>query len=150
MLVRVFISIAFLSLLGTTPAQSANWKEAGTLIDRETTVYVDTASIRVDRDIVAQGWVRFDYQKPRQLNGHSLSRHTSLRMANCESKRYWISEWWGYPVNGSEPTPLASRIEGWQAPTPDSEDEIAVQALCHEARSIFGKMWDVVKGALPF
>lgn len=133
---------------GILPASAADWHEVGTVMERGITVYVDQASVKADHDIIAQGWVRFDYQNPQTHAGQPLSRHTSLRMVNCQNKRYWVSEWWGYPSSGGEPVQLASQSQEWQMSAPDSEAEMAVQALCAETQSIFGTVWAIVRGAL--
>lgn len=137
-----------LALATSLPLQAADWHEAGTVMERGITVYVDHASAKVDHDIIAQGWVRFDYLKPQPVDGRALFRHTSLRMVNCQSLRYWVSEAWGYPADGGNPVQLATGSQEWQLPVPDSEAEMAVQALCNETQSIFGTVWAIVKGAL--
>lgn len=148
MLARTLFRFTLLVVAGSLPASAADWREVGTVMERGITVYVDHASVKADHDIIAQGWVRFDYQNPQTHAGQPLSRHTSLRMVNCQNKRYWVSEWWGYPSSGGEPVQLASQSQEWQMPAPDSEAEMAVQALCAETQSIFGTVWAIVRGAL--
>ena len=148
MLARTSLKFILLAFAGVLPASAADWHEVGMAMERGITVYVDHASVKVDHDIIAQGWVRFDYSQPQPYQGRPLSRHASLRMVNCENKRYWVSEGWGYPADGGSPIPLASESQEWQMPAPDSEAEMAVQALCHETQSIFSTVWAIVRGAL--
>ena len=134
-----------LNLLATLPCQAASWREVGGFPDTGVKVYVDEASLAVDHDIIAKGWVRFEYSVPRQRDGKQLIGHSSLRMVNCQDHRYWISEGWGYLPNTAEPVRLYSDSQEWQLPAPDSESEIALDALCFEAKSLFDIVWDAAK-----
>ena len=137
----LFFSLT-LSFLSALPCQAASWREVGGFPDNGVKVYVDEASLKVDHDIVAKGWVRFEYSVPRQRDGMPLIGHSSLRMANCQDHRYWISEGWGYLPNTAEPIRLYNDSQEWQLPAPDSESEIALNALCFEAKSLFDIVWD--------
>jgi hypothetical protein len=120
-------------------AQAAQWREVGKVADTGTTVYVDDASLSVDHDTVAKGWVRFDYDKPKERGNYKVSAYASRRMVNCEVNRYWVMEGWGYRKD-VEPVQVFSVTEGWQTPAPDSEDEIAAAVLCNETKSIWDKL----------
>jgi len=137
-----------LNLLTTLPSQAASWREVGGFPDNGVKVYVDEASLEVDHDVIAKGWVRFEYAKPRQRDGMQLIGHSSLRMANCQDRRYWVSEGWGYLPNTAEPVRLYSGSQEWQLPAPDSESEVALDALCFEAKSLFDIVWDAARGGL--
>ncbi len=123
-----------------------------------TIVSVDDTSLSVDHDSIVTGWVRFEFAKPKERDGHKLTGYVSQRMVNCEINRYWVMDSWGYPSNDAEPVRLYSADQEWQMPPPDSEAEAAAAALCVETKSflgigfdIFSKLqtaWSVLKGAI--
>ena len=136
-------------MLATMPVQAAEWNQAGSLPEYGVSVFVDDTSLSVDHDVIVRGWVRFVYDQPREVDGRMLAGHDSLRMADCRTRRYWVVEGWGrLPGDDASPVRLYSSAQEWQVPAPDSESEIAVQALCSEARSWLGVAWDKLKGAL--
>lgn len=128
-------------VLTSSLADAAKWREVGDVPERDTIVSVDDASITVDHDTIVDGWVRFDYDKPRERDGNKLSSHVSHRMVNCAVNRYWLMDSYG-TRSGGEQVRLYSEFQEWQMPPPDSEDEIASAALCYEAKSVFGVLWD--------
>lgn len=139
----------FLALVGqlaiAVPCQAATWREVGGFPDKGMKVFVDDASLAVDHDYIVKGWVRMEYMAPREHDGMQLSAHSSLRMTDCENGRYWVSEGWGYLPDKTDPVRLYASAQEWQVPAPDSEDEIAYRALCYEARSMLGILWDKIK-----
>jgi len=139
---RFFLIAAVVFVVLVQSATAAEWREVGTVPDGGASVYVDDASISVDHDTIVKGWVRFDYDKPQERDGHKLDSYASQRMVNCESNRYWLMDGWGTRSGGGEQVRLYSTFQEWQMPPPDSEAEIASAALCYEAKSIFGKIWD--------
>lgn len=127
--------------LMASAAHAAEWREVGEVPDSGTIVYVDDASLSVDHDTVVKGWVKFEYDKPREHDGQKFNVYVAQRMVNCEVNRYWQMDAWGYRDN-AEPVRLFSTAQEWQTPAPDSESEIASAVLCNESRSIFGIVWD--------
>jgi hypothetical protein len=105
-------------------------------------VYVDDSSVKVDHDTVVSGWVRFEYPQPREIDGRKMAAQNSLRMVNCEDRRYWITEAWAYPADHGEPVQLYSSFQEWQLAAPESEAQVALDALCYETKSLFGILWD--------
>ena len=146
MIARFFCLCALLGGI-PLPGLAADWHEVGTVMEPSITVYVDHDTLKVDHDVVVQGWVRYDYAQPQPEAGLPLSRQTARQMVNCESRRYWTTERWGYPSSGGAQVPLPGTQE-WQLAPPDSEAEMAVQALCAETQSVFGWVWGVIRGAL--
>lgn len=154
MTLRLFL--LFLALLAV-PAYAAQWREVGEVGDSGIIVSVDDKSLSVDHDAVVTGWVRFEYPKPRERDGHKLAGYVSKRMVNCEINRYWVMDGWGYPSNNGEPVRLYSTDQEWQMPPPDSEAEIASAALCNETVSVLGigfqifsrlrTVWNFITGA---
>lgn len=122
-------------------SHAAQWREVGEVPETGTIVYVDDASLSVDHDTVVKGWVKFEYDKPREHDGHKFDAYVSQRMVNCEVNRYWQMDAWGYR-NNAEPMRLYSTSQEWQTPAPDSDSEIASAVLCNETKSIFGIVWD--------
>lgn len=136
-----FPQLLLLLSLASLPATAAQWREVGQVPDRDTAVSVDDASMAVDHDTIVDGWVRFEYGKPQNRDGQKLNAYVSHRMVNCAINRYWLMDSYGTRSTG-EQVRLYSELQEWQMPPPDSEDEIASAALCNEAKSIFGKLWD--------
>ncbi|HEY3327086.1 MAG TPA: surface-adhesin E family protein [Novimethylophilus sp.] len=136
------IGIAVAQLFLSPACHAADWYEVGGFPDKGVKVYVDESSLVVDHDTVVTGWIRFEYKTPRERDGKQLIGQSSLRMANCGDRRYWISEAWGHPPNNTEPVRLYSDTQEWQLAAPDSEARIALDALCFEAQSLFSILWD--------
>lgn len=127
------------------PALAANWREVGSFPETGVRVLVDDATLSVDHDVVVKGWVRVEYMAPREHDGLQLIAYTSLRMAHCENGRFWVMEGWGTLPDKAEPVRLYTTSQEWRLPLPDSEDELAYQALCYEARSLLGVLWDKIR-----
>lgn len=138
----------FLGLAAALLAQacfSADWLEVAGFPDKGIKVYVDEASLTAEHEPVVQGWVRFSYDKPRTLSGEPLLGHSSLRMVDCRERRYWVVENWGYRPDDTR-VRLHSSAQEWQLAPPDSEDQVALDALCLSARSLPGVLWDKAQG----
>jgi hypothetical protein len=142
-----FVVLVFLvgQMMFSFPCQAAKWREVGEVPDSDAIVSVDETSISVDHEYIVTGWVKFEYDKPRERDGYQVTGYVTQRMVNCEVNRYWLMDGWGYPPNGAEPVRLYSTIQEWQMPPPDSESEIASAALCYEAKSVFGMLWDTLQ-----
>jgi hypothetical protein len=155
MILRLFL--LFL-LLFASSAHAAKWREVGEVSETGTIVSVDDGSLSVDHDSIVTGWVRFEYAKPQERDGHKLTGYVSQRMVNCEINRYWVMDSWGYPSNNAEPVRLYSADQEWQMPPPDSEAEIASAALCNETLSFMGigfeifsrlqTVWSILKSTI--
>lgn len=139
---RFFLMVAVLQCMIPDNAGAAQWREVGSVPDSDASVYVDDSSISVDHDTIVKGWVRFDYEKPRERDGYKLTSYVSNRMVDCAANRYWLMDGWGTRSEGGEQVRLYSSFQEWQMPPPDSEAEVASAALCNEAKSFFGMLWD--------
>lgn len=126
-------------------AFAASWSEFGNLNNGATRVSVDEDSVSIEHDLVVKGWVRFDYGSPKSIMGNQLTGHVSYRMVNCESGRQWLVEDWGQPASSPEPVSLMVSTNEWKFPPPGSESSLAMDALCYQAKSVFGVLWDKVK-----
>lgn len=93
---------------------------------------------------IVKGWVKFDYQVPREYQGKPLQLETSLRQVNCEERTFWVIEGYGQPNDGSDQIRIYNNAEYWMPPAPDTKDEAAYVALCRETESIIGKVVDKV------
>lgn len=133
--------VVVLILAPAAPAYAAEWREVGVAPGSGTLVYVDDASLSVDHDTVVKGWVKFQYDRPREHDGQKFDVYVAQRMVNCEVNRYWQMDAWGYR-NNADPVRLYSTAQEWQTPAPDSDSEIASAVLCNETKSIFGIIWD--------
>jgi len=137
----------FLMLLPVCNLHAAQWQEAPSPIPN-IIVYVDPASITVT-DYVVRGWVKFDYRIPREYQGKQLIEETSERMVNCQERTFWAMGGYGLPKGGGNPVRVFSNAEYWMVPAPDSQDEVAYNALCDKSKSILDKAIDqVTKGVL--
>lgn len=140
---RVLLKLVLVGLLLTAwPCHAAKWRMVGGVPESGIRVYVDDATLAVDHDYIVKGWVRFDYEMPRERDGHKLVAYASHRQVDCEANRYWIEEGWGYPGSEAEPVRLYSTAQEWQMPPPGSEAEIASAALCFETNSLFDVLTD--------
>lgn len=137
-----FLKVVVVFTLMLETAGAAQWREVGSVPDSDASVYVDDASISVDHDIIVKGWVRFDYDKPRERDGYKLTSYVSHRMVDCAANRYWLMDGWGSRSEGGEQVRIYSSFQEWQMPPPDSEAEVASAALCNEAQSFFGGAWN--------
>lgn len=144
------IGIATAQLLLSLIGHAADWYEVGGFPDKGVKVYIDKATLVVDHETVVSGWTRFEYKQPHEQGGTPLIAQNSLRMANCRDRRYWITEAWGYPPGNAAPVRLYSDAQEWQLAAPDSEGQVALDALCFGAESLLGIVWDKVQSALFF
>lgn len=155
-MMRNLVVLGSTMLLAAAPsATGAEWRVVGAVPGEGVKVSVDDASLKVDHEYIAKGWVRFDYDKPRERYGQQLMGYASHRQVNCEENRFWVEESWGYPGAQAEPVRLYSAAQEWQMPAPGSEAEIASAALCYETKSIFSTfmqgrtifstLWDIWK-----
>ena len=139
----IFLFVLYITSYWTLGvAHAANWREVGEVPNTNITVFVDDNSLSVDHDTIVKGWVRFDYHKPREREGLMLTDYVSQRMVDCENNRYWITEGWGHSKGKPEMMQVFTSAQEWQQPVPDSEAEIASAALCMEAQSVLGKLWE--------
>jgi hypothetical protein len=144
------VKIAGLTLLLIASAvQAANWTEFRGRAVPGTRVYVDDNSVEIDRDIIVKGWVKFEYDTPKMIEGKLVIGRMTQRAVNCENGRYWVTEDWLNVKNGADPIPLAiaGNNQQWQKAAPSSEAEMAQDALCYANKSLFGSTWDTVKEA---
>lgn len=146
LMIKAF-ALTILLLLVARPLYAADWKEFRGKALQGTTVFVDGNSVEVDRDIVVKGWVKFEYAKPKWNNGAEVTSRVTYRMANCESRRYWVVEDLLNAKNSIDPIRLEAMgfAQQWQVPAPGTESEMALEALCYETRSMFGALWDTVE-----
>ncbi len=146
LMIKAF-ALTILLLLVARPLHAADWKEFRGKALQGTTVFVDGNSVEVDRDIVVKGWVKFEYAKPKRSNGAEVTSRVTYRMANCESRRYWVVEDLLNAKNSIDPIRLEAMgfAQQWQVPAPGTESEMALEALCYETRSMFGSLWDTVE-----
>lgn len=134
---RHFIALGIAIALLSPACHATDWYEVGGFPDKGVKVYIDE-SLTVDHDVVVKGWVRFQYQTPRQQDGKQLIGQSSQRLVNCKDRRYWITEAWAYSSGNAEPMRLYSDAQEWQLAGPDSESEMAVDALCYGAGTLLG------------
>ncbi|MCX7627511.1 MAG: hypothetical protein N2Z69_03760 [Methylophilaceae bacterium] len=145
---RFLLFLFFLSPWFAGMCLAANWREVGSFPDTGVRVLVDDGSLSIDHDVIVKGWVRIEYMAPRERDGLLLSAYSSQRMAHCENGRFWVGEGWGMVPDKAEPVRIYATSQEWRLPAPDSEDEIAYHALCYEARSLWGRVWDKIKQGL--
>lgn len=144
------VKIAGLTLLLIASAvQAANWTEFRGRAVPGTRVFVDDNSVEIDRDTIVKGWVKFDYDTPRVIDGKVVIGRMTERAVNCENGRFWITADWLNVKNSVDPIPLAiaGKDQQWQTAAPSSESEMARDALCYANKSLFGRGWDTVQEA---
>ncbi len=133
-------------LLVATVVHAADWQEFRGRSVPGTTVYRDDNTVAITRDSLVDGWLKFEYSTPKNINGQLVVSRTTHRIANCNNGRYWVFDDWLNVQNG-DPIPLAitSNEQQWQLPVPSSEAEMAMDALCYATKSTLGSAWDTVK-----
>jgi hypothetical protein len=136
-------------LLIASAVQAANWTEFRGRAVPGTTVFVDDSSVEIDRDTIVKGWVKFEYDTPKMINGKVVIGRMTQRAVNCETGRFWVTEDWLNVKNSGDPIPLAitGNEQQWQKAAPSSEAEMALDALCYNNKSTLGSAWDTVKEA---
>jgi len=137
----LFAWLLLAATMFSLPAHAAKWREVGEVPETGTIVSVDESSLIVDHDTIVKGWVRLEYDKPRERDGYKVDAIATQRMVNCEVNRHWQMEEWGYR-NNADPVRLYSTSQEWQTPAPDSDSEVASAVLCNAGKSIFGVIWD--------
>ena len=103
--------ILFLLSLFPCASHAAQW-EVVTSKAPNVTVSIDSSSISVN-DYIVKGWVKFDYQVPREYQGKPLQLETSLRQVNCEERTFWVIEGYGQPNDGSDQIRIYNNAEYW-------------------------------------
>lgn len=143
-----FTAIAsVLLLLPSMPLHAANWTEFRGKSVEGVTVFVDERSVEIEHDTLVKGWVKFEYAKPKLNQGaEAMSRMTS-RVVNCDTRRYWVIEDMLTVRHSVDPVHLevSNGQQQWQIPVPGTESEMALDALCYQTRSAFGKLLDSVE-----
>lgn len=129
------------------PALAARWREVGVAPASSARVAVDDASLE-SREYVATGWIRVVYPAPRKKYGVTLQTYQARWQVNCENHTYWVSDAWGYGPDLAEPVALSSGSQSWLTPAPDTEEEVAADALCQAAQSLFGQMIEGIGRAI--
>lgn len=125
-------SLGFMLLLTALSCLAADWNEMDDLPSSYgMRIFVDDASYQTRHEI-RQAWVRMDYAKPRERDGMALTSYLSYRLVNCDTRRYRVTEHWGYVVGSPEPMQLNNAMQEWQSVLPNSEADVAVAAICHE------------------
>jgi len=130
---------------------AAQWQAVESSVPN-VSVSIDPSSISAT-DYIVKGWVKFDYQVPREYQGKQLSQETSQRQVNCQEKTFWVVDGYGQPNDGSDPVKIYSTAEYWMTPAPDSKDEVAYLALCQRAKTLLDiviehadKAFEVIRG----
>jgi hypothetical protein len=136
-------------LLMATMAQAANWEVFRGRSVAGTTAFWDANSVEIEHDKVVKGWVKLEYSTPRNINGNQVVSRMTHRAVNCATGRYWVMEDWLNVRNGRDPIQLAigANEQQWQKAAPESEGEMALDALCYATKSFFDEAWDSVKEA---
>jgi hypothetical protein len=145
LMIQVMAMIA-ICVLVAKPLYAADWEQFRGRYDVSTKVFVDDSSVEIEHDTVVKGWVKLEYPAPQTRDGIKMISHSTYRMANCDTRRYWVLEDWANPGGSVEPVRLEiSNVQEWRVATPGSESEMALDALCYETRSLLGMAWDGIK-----
>lgn len=132
----VLTLISFSAIAGICHA--AEWNEMDDLPSTfGLQVFVDDASYDA-KGAIRQAWVRMDYTKPREKEGRMLKSYFSHRIVNCDTRRYYITQSYGFAAESGEEVPFNTLNQEWLLAVPDTESDIAMAAICHEPRNDFG------------
>ena len=141
-LISIMKPILLLLALFPCALHAAQWDEV-TSKAPDIVVSIDLSSVSVN-DYIVKGWVKFDYQVPREYQGRLLLRETSQRQVNCKERTFWVIEGYGQTEDASDEIRIYNNMQYWTTPAPDSKDEAAYMALCRQTESIFEKAVDKV------
>ena len=138
---RVLCATTVLLCLAAPVCHAQQWSVAALSTDSGATVSIDEDSVCV-RKYIAKGWVRIDYQAPRDHDSVRLTGYAALWQANCQNHTYWASESTGFRDKNQEPVKLYNTEQQWQSPSPGGDEDVAMEALCAGTKSLYTRVRD--------